>query len=422
MFDLHLENDAALAGFALLAQQEAGQDRFADALHQRRGGRQLVIGEVAQVGAQRIQITHLRQPEQHVQLVLEFVGRRAQRFGIATDASQLFGQRVDFTLVAEGGDGPDHPALVTNRRAVGEDGQAVEAELAIQLLAGAGQHFGQAAGGQILGDRPPQRRLAQPGADQQALRGRVDQGDARLIVDRQHALAHRGQHRLALFHQAGDFVGLQPQQHALDIARQQVRAEHGQQHQYEHADHHVAPMLAEQLTKGGQGHADRYRAEHVALCVQHRSKAADAGTQAAFSARTVGFAGQRRAFIVTAKGLADACRFRMGEAQGMPIHYHDEIDPQPLAQIVDIALQRVVGGEIHGHPDQRLAHVVTRRNALCDVGHPRGLAFFEGVLQLDVEQPERKAEGQHQHDGDQQRDQGVQAQAQGRSPVAERPL
>ena len=48
MFDLHLENDAALAGFALLAQQEAGQDRFADALHQRRGGRQLVIGEVAQ--------------------------------------------------------------------------------------------------------------------------------------------------------------------------------------------------------------------------------------------------------------------------------------------------------------------------------------------------------------------------------------
>ncbi len=411
VLDIHLKEDAALAGLALLAEQKARQHRLTDPLDQGRRRRQLVICKVAQIGAQGIQITHLCQPEQHVQLVLELVGRRPQCFGIAADTGQLFGQGVDLALVAEGGDGADHPALMTDRRTIGEDRPTVEAELTISLLGCAGQHLGQATVGQVFGDRPAQRWFAEAGAGQQALGGGVDQGDARLVVHRQNAFAHRGQHRLTLLHQPGNLVGFQPQQHALDIACQQVRTEGGDQHQRQYTEHHAALMSLEQFAERSQGDPHRDSTEHRSLVVQHRSETANTAPQAAIGTRGIGLTGQRRTFVVTAKGLADAGRLRVRQAQGARVHHHDEVHAQTLAQAIDVPLQRIIGTEFGIRVGQRSLHVGACGHALRQVGHPRSLPLFEGVLQLHVEQPEGERQRQHHHDGDQQRDQRIQAQA-----------
>jgi hypothetical protein len=108
------------------------------------------------------------------------------------------------------------------------------------------------------------------------------------------------------------------------------------------------------------------------------------------------------------------------QAQGPRIHHHDEVHAQALAQAVDVPLQRVIEAEIGIRAGQRSLHVGTCGHALRQVGDPRGLPLFQGVLQLHVEQPEGQRQSQHHHDGDQQRDQRVQAQAQSHSPIVDR--
>ena len=215
-----LQLDAALGGHDRLGEHERGDARVGDPLRQ--GAAEVRVG-VAHLGDEALRLVVVAEREQageRVQAVGELVGLRAHGVGEAADAVELAHERLEFGAIAQRHHGPEVPSLAVDGHAVGDDHAVAVHEQHVLAGRAAGEHVGEAHGAGDLVDGAPLGVLRE--VDQAPCFG-VDEQDATVRVDDDDALADPVQHRLALVHQRGELVQLEPEGLTLEAPREQQR-------------------------------------------------------------------------------------------------------------------------------------------------------------------------------------------------------
>ncbi len=335
---MHGQLDTALVGLRGLAQQQRGQDRFADRLHhlvgEGLGQFQLGGGELHRL----LRPAQLDQRDHGVQPVGGLVRLRAQRLGEAALGVQLAGERLQLGVVAQGDDGA---ALlpggdrrgVDHQHPVGAQVDLVDARLGRQ------QRPRQRG-------RQPQRvgPVAHP-----ALRGEaeelpcpvVDQRDPALPVEHHQPLADRVQGRLVVGVHVAELggvhvVGVPAQPRVDDVgadpADRQRQPAHRQQ-----GEHLVAQPGRDLVDRDPR--ADQ--PDHLAVGV-------DRGDHPHRGAERAGVRLLERAAAQGLLGVAEEARAYLalvgvGPADAAGVHDGDEVDVGVAADLLGVRLEKARG-------------------------------------------------------------------------------